>query len=116
MNNLRKLIENVYCELGVGHSEIIYHKAMEIGLGVSSVMYETKKVIPVTYLGYQVGTREMDLVVVVDGEHWILELKAVTKLNDNHRNQLKSYLRINPDCKGLLVNFGDKLEVEEVSI
>lgn len=117
MNNLKIIIENVYNELGTGHSEIIYHKALEVGLGIGGMMYETKKVIPVSYKGYQVGTRELDLVVVVGDDHYILELKAVGKLNDSHRTQLKSYLRLDTTCKGMLINFGEKgLEVEEVSI
>ena len=116
MDSLKKIIEEVYSTLGTGHTEAIYHKAMEVDLGIGQFKYDTKKMVPVLYRGYQIGHRELDLVVMIDDDCYILELKAVGKLNHNHRDQLKSYLRMDPTCKGLLINFGDKLEIEPISV
>jgi len=46
----------------------------------------------------------------------ILEIKAVSQLNDEHRAQVHNYLRATGHKLGLLVNFGHYPEVEHERI
>jgi GxxExxY protein len=48
----------------------------------------------------------------------ILEIKAVSKLTDEHRAQLHNYLRATGHRLGLLVNFGHypKVESERIAL
>ena len=46
----------------------------------------------------------------------ILEIKAVTKLNDEHRAQVHNYLKATGYKVGLLVNFGHYPKVEHERI
>lgn len=57
----------------------------------------------VTYKGQAVGTYRLDLLV---DRKIILELKAVSALNDVFKQQLLSYLKATGLRLGILVNFG----------
>jgi GxxExxY protein len=101
----------VYAELGTGHSEIVYHKAMEVELRSRSIRYESKVVLPIYYRFLTVGYSEADLIVYEseqDVSGIVVELKAVTYApREAERAQLRSYLRARhiPDAEGLLINF-----------
>ena len=58
---------------------------------------------PVTYKNKQIETGyRLDLFVE---KRLIVELKAVTEINNIHRSQLLSYLRLSQCKVGLLINF-----------
>lgn len=103
--------EYVYLCLGTGHSESVYHKAMEVELRTKGIMYETKVIIPVLHRGLVVGYSEADLIVYdIEKEEtigYIVELKAVTySPRELEKAQLNCYLRSKPDINhGLLINF-----------
>ena len=42
-NKIIQAAQQVYSKLGTGHSEYIYHRAMEIELQYQHIFYETKK-------------------------------------------------------------------------
>lgn len=56
-------------------------------------------------MGFDVGTRRADFVV---DEKVIVEIKAVTNLEDVHLAQAKSYVVAYDFARGLLINFGAK--------
>ena len=58
---------------------------------------------PVFYEGVQVGTRRVDF--FVEGVV-LVELKAVSRLDDLHLVQLRNYLQVFGLEVGLLLNFG----------
>lgn len=116
----------VYSALGTGHSESVYHRAMEVELRARVVRFETKVIVPISYRGLNVGYGEADLIVYTDQEPdgLVVELKATTYApRSQERAQLQSYLRARNTDRGVLVNFRqptattpapDQVDYEEV--
>lgn len=94
----------VHNKLGPGFSEKAYHLALLKELGKKFNNVESEKQMPVYYddevLIYYIPD------VVVEGSI-IIEVKAVTELNDNHKAQIISQLRASKILVGLLVNFAE---------
>ncbi len=90
--------------LGRGFTEYVYQDALELELKKREVPFEREKTIAVNYKG-----TELKHGYVADflcyGEI-ILELKAVSELDDVHRAQLINYLKATGRNVGLLMNFG----------
>ena len=80
MNKKFKKIENiakdVYKKLGSGFDERVYDKAMQVGLRLEKIKYESQKVIELKYKDHYVGEGYPDLLVNLGKEKCILELKA----------------------------------------
>lgn len=105
----------VYEALGSGHSETVYHRAMEVELRARVIRFESKVIVPITYRGFNVGYGEADLIVyppsVPDGGYQlvdglVVELKATTYApRYQERAQLQSYLRSRGTYQGVLINF-----------
>ena len=102
----------VHAALGPGFLETIYEEAFKLELTEHGLNYDCQKEIKIEYLGVQIGTHRLDLVI----ENKILvELKAVKELNEIHFAQLLSYLRASGIKVGLLLNFAKpKLEIRRV--
>ena len=127
MNHTRELIEKiageVYRRLGSGFSEDVYDRAMQVGLRLAGIRYESQKVVELKYLDHGVGEGYPDLLVHLDNQKVVVELKAVaSELGACEEQQLRNYLRIlGVDC-GLLINFqapgrkqgATQLEIREV--
>lgn len=99
---IQEIAQNVYDVLGIGHSEIVYSRAIGVGLQRRAIAYETEKIVAVSYLGSQVGTCRLDLVV----DDVVVELKCAANLNAQHRVQIRRYLKILNLRRGVLINFG----------
>lgn len=95
---------NVHKELGPGFLESIYHNALKIELERRNLVVESEKEVKVKYLGIEVGTHRIDL--LVEGEI-VVELKTVEDLNKKYYAQVRSYLKALDKEIGLLVNFAD---------
>ncbi len=95
---------NVHKELGPGFLESIYHNALKIELGRQKLVAESEKEVKVKYLGIEVGTHRIDL--LVEGEI-VVELKTTEDLNKKYYAQVRSYLKALNKEIGLLVNFAD---------
>jgi GxxExxY protein len=93
----------VHNTLGPGFLESLYEEALSYELALRRIPFERQKDITVMYKGQVIGKHRMDL--VVDGKI-ILELKAVSELNDVFRQQLLSYLKASGLRLGILINFG----------
>ncbi len=103
-----KIIElafEVHNQLGPGFSEEIYEKAMICEFRRNNIPFEQQRPIEVCYKGELLGIYRLDLVV---DDKVILELKAVSAINDIHKQQLLSYLKATHLRLGLLINFGSK--------
>jgi GxxExxY protein len=92
----------VHRVLGPGYLESIYRKAMCVELEARRLRYEREKPIRVVYRDVEIPGQRVDLVVE---ELVIVELKAITHVDDVHRAQLLSYLRTAGLQAGLLLNF-----------
>jgi GxxExxY protein len=109
---IMEAIFEVHNQLGPGFGEDIYQRALMNELDARGIAYESQKIITVQYKGKPVGTYRLDLVIE---SRIILELKAVTNLNDLFKQQLMSYLRATGLRLGILINFGTR-RVESVRI
>ncbi len=92
----------VHRALGPGFIEAIYRKAMCIELESRNLAYERERSIRVTYKGVEIPGQRVDF--IVEGLI-IVEIKAVSRLDQVHRAQLISYLKTTGSHGGLLINF-----------
>ena len=96
---------NVYNSLGYGFLEKVDHNAMLIELKKLGLKFESEQSIKVYYDGIIVGNYIADIIVE---QKVIVELKAVSKLNQKHEVQLVNYLKGTGIPDGLLLNFGEE--------
>jgi GxxExxY protein len=93
----------VHNNLGNGFQEVIYQRAIAIELRMSGLSFEREKEKPIFYYEELIGTRRVDFFV----ENAVMvELKALEKLEDIHKNQAINYLEAYNIADGLLINFG----------
>ena len=105
---------HVYNNLGHGFLEAVYQEALEIAFQRRNIPYEREKELNIIYDGVQLKqTYKADFVCY---GKIIVELKAVSKLDDAHRSQVYNYLHATSYRLGLLLNFGcsDELEKERI--
>ena len=108
--DIRGAIMQVYKNLGYGFLEAVYCDALSIELTKRSIPFEREKEITINYNGKQLThTYRADFVCY---DKIIIEIKAVTVLNDVHRAQLFNYLRATGFKLGFVVNFGNTSHVE----
>ena len=106
----------VYKRMGCGFLEAVYQECLEIEFEYRKIPYIAQKKISLTY-------RERDLKqkYVPDFfcyEKIIVEIKAITELNNEFYAQLINYLNATPIKVGLLANFGHypKLEYKRMVV
>jgi GxxExxY protein len=92
----------VHRHLGPGFLESVYHRAVCIELGIRGVPYDEQKVIDVVYKGHRLQGQRLDLIV---DSRVVLEVKAVSQLEEIHGSQVVSYLKATGLRAGLLINF-----------
>jgi GxxExxY protein len=102
---LRAFYKKVYHQLGYGFREKVYENALALELRRMGMKVEQQKEINVYYEGEIVGEYYADLLVQ---DLVIVELKAASKIIEDHEAQLLNYLRATPYEIGLLLNFGPK--------
>lgn len=100
---IRGAIFTVYNQLGYGHKEEVYQKALAKELEIIEIPYQREKSLNVEYKGEKVGNYRPDFVV---DDKILLELKAVEFMPKSYETQLLHYLKSTGFQLGLLVNFG----------
>jgi len=93
----------VHNTLGNGFQEVIYQRCLAIELDRAEILFQRELDQDIFYEGIHVGTRRADFVV---GNKLIVELKALTNLEDVHLAQAKNYVVAYDFPRGLLINFG----------
>ena len=93
----------VHNTLGNGFQEVIYQRCLAIELERVGIEFGREVEQTIFYNGVNVGTRRADFVVE---NKVIVELKALTNLEDVHLAQAKNYVVAYKFEKGLLINFG----------
>ena len=96
---------NVHNLIGPGFQEVIYQRCLKMEFEEIGLNFEREKNQAIFYKDVQVGNRRADFVVE---EKVIVEIKAVTKLEDVHLAQAKNYTVAYDFPLGLLINFGGK--------
>lgn len=99
---------NVHKELGPGLLESVYQKCMEIELGDMGLSFKTETVLPICYRGQLLNGETFRLDLLVE-DRVIVELKSVEKVQEIHKKQLLTYLRLANKPLGLLINFNEAL-------
>ncbi len=95
----------VHSSLGNGFQEVIYQRALAIEMSCADLSFEREKEMEIFYRGESIGTRRVDFFV----EGCIMvELKAITELEDVHLAQAMNYLEAYNMEVGLLINFGTR--------
>ena len=98
--------------LGNGFQEVIYQRALAIEMEHAGLNFEREKEMDIFYRGQSIGTRRVDFFV---NGCIMVELKAITKLEDVHIAQAMNYCEAYKMEIGLLINFGNKsLEFKRV--
>jgi GxxExxY protein len=107
-----KIIEcafRVHKNMGFGFLESVYQKALLIELTKAGLKAEMERKIQVNYDGQVIGDFVADILVE---EKVILELKSVREIHPAHEAQLINYLKATGIEVGLLINFGEKVEIK----
>jgi GxxExxY protein len=102
----------VHKEIGPGFLEIMYEEALAIELASSGITFERQKLLPIFYREHLIGEHRLDL--LVEGSV-IVELKAISALEDIHFAIVRSYLKASNLTDALLLNFATaRLTVKRV--
>lgn len=106
---IRGAILQVYNTLGSGFLEPVYQEALEIEFQRRGIPYEREVDLDIYYDDILLEKKYRADFVCYD--KIIVELKAVSALDDGNRAQVRNYLKATGYQLGLLVNFGDNNEV-----
>lgn len=94
----------VYNTLGSGFLEAVYQEALEIEFKKQGIPYEREKELKIYYDGVELSqTYRADFVCY---DKIIVELKAISELDDANRSQVYNYLKATGYKLGILLNFG----------
>jgi GxxExxY protein len=95
----------VHSCLGNGYEELVYQKSLAIEFEMNGIAFESEKSLKIFYKELEIGTRQVDFLVE---KTIMLELKAVSQLEDLHLTQAMNYCKAHGLPIGLLLNFGSK--------
>src|SRR5205807_6841526 len=92
----------VHRELGPGFLESIYEEALAVEFALSGIQFVRQHPVPLFYRDHQIGEHRLDF--LVEGKI-VVELKAISHLDDIHFAIGRSYLKAANLNDGLLLNF-----------
>src|SRR5437667_9520353 len=93
---------SVLRQLGPGFVESVYEEALAVEFALSGIQFLRQYPVPIFYRDHQIGEHRLDLLVE---EKIVVELKAVSELEDIHFAIGRSYLKATNLDDGLLFNF-----------
>ena len=96
-------IYTVNKKLGPGFLEAVYQEALEIELKRENIPFVSQKELKILYDGIPLKSKYIADIVCY--EKIIIEIKAISKINNQHKAQLMNYLAATGFRLGLLVNF-----------
>lgn len=95
----------VHQYFGPGYPEVIYQRAMMIELSKVNINASAEVEEPVKYHNEVIGKRRIDIIVE---NKVLIELKALTVMDNECYNQVLNCLQVFKYEVGLLINFGKK--------
>jgi len=101
-------------KLGVGFLEAVYQEALEIELRRQNIPFVKQHELKILYDGIPLSNKYKADIICYN--KIIIELKAVTKITNQHRAQLMNYLAATGYNLGLLVNFNSYPKADIVRI
>ena len=90
-------------KLGNGFQEVIYQRALAFEMDKAGLNFSREEEVPIYYDEQEIGLRRVDFIVE---QNIMLELKAITQMDDVHLAQALNYLEAFKLDTGLLINFG----------
>ena len=103
---------DVHSALGNGFQEVIYQRALDIEMKTRGIVFSREHEMEIFYKDMPVGVRRADFFIE---NVLIVELKALSRLEDVHLAQAMNYLEAYHLEIGLLINFGARhLEFKRV--
>lgn len=102
---------NVHNALGRGFTEKVYQEALAIEFQEKGIPFQREVEIHAVYKGNTLSATFIPDFICYD--KIIVELKAVTELDDMHRAQALNYAKVAGSNLALLINFGDTRLVAE---
>lgn len=103
------MCETIFHNLGPGHTESIYHNAMEVELRESKLTFGSHPVFPVLYKHMSIGHLIPDFVIYMDNKDKstiVIELKALKNITESWSLQLQKYKQTCKSTHEMLINFG----------
>ena len=100
----------VYKEKGCGFVEPVYQECLSLELEWQAISFAERFALTLDYKGTPL--RQVYKPDFICFDKIVLEIKAVSKLADEHRAQVHNYLKATGMKLGLLVNFGHFPQVE----
>ena len=101
---------HVYKVLGPGFVEAVYQEALQKEFCKRNIPHDREKEINIYYDNEVLDIKFRPDFICYD--KIIIELKAVTELEDIHRAQILNYLKATHYRLGLLINFGNQNGLE----
>jgi GxxExxY protein len=92
----------VHRTLGPGFLESVYELALAVEFALSGIQFVRQKAVPLFYKDHQIGEHRLDFLVE---DEIVVELKAISALEDIHFAIGRSYLKATNLQDGLLLNF-----------
>ena len=109
---IRKCLFAIKKELGLGHKEIIYQKALAEKFINERIKFEQEKTIPIMYNEKKIGVYQPDFIIE---NKIILELKALPFTGNIEKRQVWNYLKGSDYKLALLANFSTKdIEISRI--
>jgi len=99
---------NVHKDLGPGLLESVYQSCMIVELKDLNITVQAEVPLPIFYRGQKVSEEGFRLDLLVE-DIVVVELKSVEKVQNLHKKQLLTYLRLAKKPLGLLINFNEVL-------
>ena len=94
----------VHSTLGNGFQEVIYQRSLALEMETQGLGFARELEMPIYYNGVGVGSRRADFLVE---NKVMVEIKALTQLENVHLAQALNYLEAYKIEIGLLINFGN---------
>ena len=116
-NEIGKVVVNcamrLHMELGPGLLEIVYEVLLVHMLREAGLRVDRQVSIPIEYRGIRFDEGFRADIIVEDKV--ILELKSIDKVNNAHKKQVLTYLKLTDKKLGYLLNFGEALMKDGIS-
>ena len=110
---IRGCMMDVQRELGTGFAEKVYQEALELEFLEKAIPHQRESRLTINYKGIKLKQEYIADFICYD--KIIVEIKAVSEINDIHRAQVFNYLKATNFDLALLVNFGEiPLKVERI--
>lgn len=97
-------------KLGSGFLEAVYQEALEIELRRENIPFSSQQKLEILYDGIPLSNSYIADIVCYN--KILIELKAISKINNQHKAQLMNYLAATGFRLGLLVNFNSYPKAE----